>query len=295
MGAAGSTPRHRLEDFFPASARADDTALLPVLTPADREEPEPSGAEPRDRGPSDRDYGGHPTAPTGRRLVLSLRAAVVVTVLAAACAAAWWWSAGSASPAVSTVRTDGRAEGTAGHEPGGAAHSEAAPDGAEATAAPDRRGTEIAVHVVGAVRRPGVYRLDEGSRVQDAVAAAGGAQPGADVHRLNLAAVLVDGARIHVPQKGEEAEEDPGAGALVSSGQPGGTTGAASGAGGAKVNLNTATAEELTSLPRVGPVLAQRIVDYRAAHGRFTAPEDIDAVEGVGPKMLESLLPLVTV
>jgi competence protein ComEA len=145
-----------------------------------------------------------------------------------------------------------------------------------------------------------VYRLAPGARVHEAIAAAGGATPGADLDRLNLAAPVEDGTRLKVPLRGdpEDAQASGGtAGAQGGAAAPrktGGTTARGSGPAG-KVDLNTATVEDLGALPRVGPVLAQRIVDYRAAHGRFTSPEDLDAVSGIGPKMLESLLPLVTV
>jgi competence protein ComEA len=156
------------------------------------------------------------------------------------------------------------------------------------------------VHVAGAVAAPGVYRLAPGARVHEAIAAAGGAKPGADLDRLNLAAPAEDGTRLRVPLRGEPDDGQAGGGTAAAA--PGGGTpqkagsAAASGRGAQrKVDINAATAEDLGALPRVGPVLAQRIVDYRTAHGRFAAPEDLDAVSGIGPKMLESLLPLVTV
>jgi competence protein ComEA len=138
-----------------------------------------------------------------------------------------------------------------------------------------------------------VVKLPTGSRVHEAIAAAGGAGPGADLDRLNLATVLVDGQKIHVPQHGEL----PAAGSGEHGGQdadaaPGDSSGAPSGS---KINLNTAGVEELDTLPKVGPVLAQRIVDWRKEHGPFKAVEELDAIDGVGAKMLEALLPLVTI
>jgi competence protein ComEA len=144
----------------------------------------------------------------------------------------------------------------------------------------------LVVHVAGAVRSPGVYRLAPGSRIHDAIAVAGGASPDADLHRLNLAAPLEDGVRILVPLPGDAVESMP-------SSAPGGATTGPGTRG--KINVNTASAEDLAGLPRVGPVLAQRIVEHRSQHGRFSSPEDLDAVPGIGTKMLESLLPLVTV
>jgi competence protein ComEA len=107
---------------------------------------------------------------------------------------------------------------------------------------------------------------------------------------LNLAEVVQDGAKIHVPRKGEEPAAG-GGGAVAS---PSGGAGSSGGAG-TKVNINTASAAELDGLPRVGPVLAERIVAWREEHGPFAAVEELDAIDGVGPKMLEALLPLVTV
>jgi competence protein ComEA len=127
--------------------------------------------------------------------------------------------------------------------------------------------------------------------VFDAIAAAGGADPAAELNSLNLAAVVQDAAKIHVPRTGEAAPSQIAG--PVGAAPTSGSTGA--GSVGGKVNLNTATAEELDALPKVGPVLAKRIVEWREQHGPFAAVEDLDAVDGVGPKMMESLLPLVTV
>jgi len=142
------------------------------------------------------------------------------------------------------------------------------------------------VHVAGAVNVTGVVELPGGSRTHEAIAAAGGSAAGADLNRLNLAAVLADGQKIHVPLVGDP--DPPGAAPVdgrAGSGNPG--------PDGDKIDLNSASVEELGTLPRVGPVLAQRIVDWRKEHGRFSTVEELDAVDGVGPKMLETLLPLV--
>lgn len=150
----------------------------------------------------------------------------------------------------------------------------------------------LVVHVAGAVKNPGIVRVPAGARVFDAIAAAGGADPAAQLDSLNLAAVVADSAKIHVPRTGEAVPSQragPVGNAPATDGTGAGTS------GGAKVNLNTATAEELGALPRIGPVLAQRIVEWRQKHGPFASVEDLDAVDGVGPKMMEALLPLVTV
>lgn len=147
----------------------------------------------------------------------------------------------------------------------------------------------VVIHVAGAVAVPGVVQLPAGSRVHQAIAEAGGATPSADLNRLNLAAVLADGQKLYVPVPGESTPVE-----LPGSPAAGQASGAAAGSAGAgKVNLNTASVEELDALPKVGPVLAQRIVDWRKEHGPFKSVEELDAVDGVGPKMLETLLPLV--
>jgi competence protein ComEA len=114
--------------------------------------------------------------------------------------------------------------------------------------------------------------------------------PAADLDRLNLAAVVADGQKIYVPKPGEPLPPDSAGSA--SGGED--RSGSAAASGG-KTNLNSAGVEELDALPKVGPVLAQRIVDWRKEHGPFKTVEELDAVDGVGPKMLETLLPLVSV
>lgn len=155
----------------------------------------------------------------------------------------------------------------------------------------DTAGEPMVVHVAGAVANSGIVKLAAGSRVFEAIAAAGGAGPDADLNQLNLAETVQDGQKIQVPRIGETLSGSAGSGGAGAGGL---TTPGNSGAG-PTVNLNTATAEELGTLPRVGPVLAQRIVDWRKEHGPFKAVEELDAVDGVGPKMLEALLPLVGV
>jgi competence protein ComEA len=150
---------------------------------------------------------------------------------------------------------------------------------------------KIIVHVAGAVSRPGIVRLPASARVFEALEAAGGASENADLASLNLAAPLTDGQQVFVSSPEHES----------ASGGSGAATGPEGGAGGAenqtaaKVNLNSASLEELQSLPRVGPVLAQRIIDFREQHGSFGRPEDLDAVPGIGEIMLASLVDLVTV
>jgi competence protein ComEA len=151
-------------------------------------------------------------------------------------------------------------------------------------AAPAPRGV-LVVHVVGEVRRPGLYRLRDGARTADAVRRAGGARRKANLAGLNLAAPLVDGIQVLVPSR-------------AGNGGPGSTGGGAadveSGAEGLIVSLSSATVEELDELPGIGPITAEKIVDYRAEHGPFASVDDLDAVPGIGPTRVEQLRELVT-
>ena len=135
----------------------------------------------------------------------------------------------------------------------------------------------LLVHVVGAIRRPGLYRLRADARIADAVRRAGGATRNADLALVNLAAPLADGAQVVVPRR------QPAGVAAV------GTAGAAGG----PVHLNTATLEQLDELAGVGPATAQRILDYRQENGAFATVDELDAVSGIGPARLEQLRDLV--
>jgi competence protein ComEA len=147
----------------------------------------------------------------------------------------------------------------------------------------------LVVHVVGAVRRPGLYRLREGARVADAVARAGGSTRRAELAALNLAAPLVDGVQVLVPERVAIAR------GLTPADVPAAPAPDAAIAGlGSKVSLATATAEALDELPGVGPITAQKILDYRTEHGPFRSVDDLDAVPGIGPTRVEQLRDLVT-
>jgi competence protein ComEA len=141
----------------------------------------------------------------------------------------------------------------------------------------------VVVDVVGAVRRPGLYRLSQGSRIADAIARAGGSTAKAALAQVNLAAPLADGEQVVVPIRGRVGAALPSAG---------GSAGA-SGAAAAPVQLSTATLEQLDTLPGVGPVTAQKILDYRTKHGAFSSVDELDAIPGIGPKRLEQLRDLV--
>ncbi|MFZ3453436.1 helix-hairpin-helix domain-containing protein [Arthrobacter sp. 7Tela_A1] len=199
---------------------------------------------------------------------------------------------GAAGPGVSTVTEEPPGQVMPGSNP------------SAGNAGTGQAGADLVVHVAGSVVSPGIVRIRSGSRVADAVEAAGGATPEADLRLVNLAATLEDGNMVVVPVLGDPAGAAPGASA-AEAGVPGAVAGPGSGmaggpsdgagAEGGAVNLNTAGEAELQTLPRVGPVLAARIVAWRTDHGRFTRPEDLDAVPGIGEAMLNALLPLVTV
>jgi competence protein ComEA len=146
-----------------------------------------------------------------------------------------------------------------------------------ATARAPARAAPLVVDVEGAVRRPGLVQLPHGSRVADALARAGGATSAADRSGVNLAAPVSDGQQVVVPRRG----------AVGSASSPGAA------ATGGPISLSAATAEQLDSLPGVGPVTAQKIVDYRTEHGAFHSVEELDAIPGIGPARIADLKGLV--
>ncbi len=156
-------------------------------------------------------------------------------------------------------------------------------------------GGRVTVHVAGAVRRPGVYVLSPGARVNDALRRAGGARGRADLAAVNLAAKLEDGRQVLVPERGAPATAGgpPVAGGTASAG--GASVAGGPSAPAAPINLNTATLEQLDTLDGVGPGIAQRILDYRRQHGGFARVEELGEVPGIGAKRLATLTPLVTV
>jgi competence protein ComEA len=158
------------------------------------------------------------------------------------------------------------------HQQSGAAAAPPAPVPVAAAGSVATESPVVVVYVTGAVRRPGVYRLRNGARVQEAVRRAA-PRPGANLAGLNLAARLADGEQVTVPGPGQA-----GAAAAAPGGSPG-----------APVHLNSATLEQLQELDGIGPALAQRILDYRAAHGGFRSLEELDQVSGFGPARLAAL------
>lgn len=137
---------------------------------------------------------------------------------------------------------------------------------------------EITIHIIGEVKYPGIVILKSGQRIVDAIEAAGGETEEADLNKLNLAQILNDGDKIYVPNKTDEIEDYKD------------TTGESS-----TVNLNTATLEELTSLPGIGESTAQKIIDYRRQNGKFKAIEDLKNVSGIGESKFDNIKDKITV
>jgi competence protein ComEA len=198
---------------------------------------------------------------------------VIIAVLVVA-GAVFWYTRSLPSP-VHVVATAG----------GGGSRAPAAGPVASPSASPK----EIVVDVAGWVKTPGVYDFHQGDRVIDAIRQAGGARPGADLTTINLAALLTDAEQIVV---GKASGGGPVSSTTVGSGG-GGSSG--DGSNGAPVNINTATLDQLESLPGIGPALGQRIIDYRQQHGPFKSVNDLTNVSGIGDKRLADLRQLITV
>jgi competence protein ComEA len=209
-----------------------------------------------------------PPAVRGARLRLDRPAVGALAIVAASAVvlAGWfaWQARADLAPAPPAVRATGADVG-----------STTTPTSPAQPTAP------LVVDVAGRVRRPGLVRLPPGSRVADALVAAGGALPGVDLSTVNLARPVADGEQVLVGF------------AATGAGPP--STGAGSGTAGQPVDLNSATVEQLDALPGVGPVLAQRIVDWRTSHGRFTSVDQLGQVGGIGTKKLNDIRPHVRV
>ena len=230
------------------------------------------------RGPAD---GIRATPSSLRRARWSVPASAVVAlfVVASVVGVAAAVRTAEATPGIPVpARTTTTAEATVGPAPS----PSTAPGGGSRPAAGDATG-EVVVHVVGAVGAPGLVALPGGSRVADALEAVGGAAADADLTRVNLARLLVDGEQVVVPRPGDPlpAAAPPGAGAAAGPG--------------ALLDLNTATLDQLDDLPGIGPVLAQRVLDWRSEHGAFTSVAELAEVSGIGDAVLADLEPLVTV
>jgi competence protein ComEA len=209
-----------------------------------------------------------------RRLRIGVGAAVVLVLLALAIAVL----VGALAPVGATSVIAPSAAGTTSAVGRGAVAS------SDSTAVADQPdGAALLVHVLGAVAHPGLYRLDPGARVVDAVTAAGGFSAEADRASVNLARSVADGEQLRVLAQGESPPAAAGA--------EGGVQGAATG----PLDLNHATLAQLDELPRVGPATAQRIVAYRDENGPFTSVDDLLEVPGIGAKTLDGLRDLVRV
>jgi competence protein ComEA len=256
----------------PADAEPDPDAVAGARTepiPVARAEPDPvaragEGGVPGGRHRASGSATRVDPGPHGARTLW------VVAVLAAVAVAGWSWLG---RPDVAPV------DGSTVAAPAVAAASTGVPaDGGAPASAPDAP-AQIVVSVVGQVVTPGLVTLPAGARVADALAAAGGLLPEADPAAVNAAALLTDGQQVAVGV--------PGAGTAP------GTGGGAAAPG--PVDLNTATLADLDALPGIGPVLAQRILDHRTAHGPFGSVEELDDVSGIGPALFAEISPLVGV
>jgi competence protein ComEA len=219
----------------------------------------------------------------GRKAAVALAFAVVAVVVATG----WWLAASrprevpiSGSSGTSSVSSS-PAEGAV--SPRGSSDPASASSSAASTA-------PVVVDVAGKVRHPGIYRLGAGARVYDAVRAAGGVRPGVSTLSLNLAAPVSDGEQIVVGAPGVPAASDSGGRATGTAARAPGATGSAT-----VIDLNSATLEQLETLPGVGPVLGQHILDWRDAHGRFASIDQLREVSGIGDVRFAQLRPRVTV
>jgi competence protein ComEA len=222
----------------------------------------------------------------GRVRVGPSQLTVVAVLVAAALGFLAWWSVRAADPG--ELVTTGAATPVTSEvaplvpTPPGPSPPRAASPGSSPSAAPD--GADLVVDVAGKVRRPGIVRLPAGSRVVDALDAAGGARRGVDLTGLNLARLLVDGEQVLVGIRAVPGVAPSAAAA------PGGSPSSI----GTMVNINSAGAEELETLPGVGPVTAAAILQWRADHGAFSAVEELLEVSGIGDATLAEMAPYVT-
>jgi competence protein ComEA len=280
----------------PHAVPADGPAPMPAPVPGTTHDPEPAGYVSRS-GLADRAGPGwwerfgpalrerlpvwlQARCGVERRGVVAL---AVVLVVAAVFAVQHFWAGRTESvSAPQVVRAQAPYATSDTHHTKKEGDAEAAGAGAGASATP---GGQIVVDVSGKVRHPGIQRLPAGSRVADALRAAGGVRPGVSIEGLNRARFLVDGEQVVV---GAPAGAVP---------PPGPSTGPASGPAGtgpaAPVSLNTATADQLDTLPGVGPVLAQHIIDYRTQHGGFRSVDELREVNGIGDRRFGDLRNLV--
>ncbi len=216
----------------------------------------------------------------------SVAALTMLLVVAMVFAAQHFWTGRTQPVAAPETVREAAAFGAAGEdESAGAGPTAGPPRGPAEGTATATVGAEIVVDVGGKVRKPGIHRLPAGARVADALRAAGGVRSGTKTDGLNRARFLVDGEQVIV---GASAPAGPGG---TSPGGPGAP--AAGAAPAAPVSLNTATADQLDTLPGVGPVLAQHIIDYRTRHGGFRSVDELREVNGIGDRRFADLRNLV--
>jgi competence protein ComEA len=266
----------------------------PTLIPAQRQAVEPAPVIPapgRHARRAER-VGGWiedrlPPAFQGRTRVGPSQLTVVAVLVAAALGFLAWWSVRAADPG-ELVATGAAAPVTSAPTPLVPAlpgpSPPATPSGTSGASAAASAGGDLVVDVAGKVRRPGIVRLPAGSRVVDALEAAGGARRGVDLTNLNLARPLVDGEQVLVGVRAV-----PGVAASAAAAPPGSSASA-----GPLVNINTADSAELETLPGVGPVTAAAILQWRADHGAFSAVEELLEVSGIGDATLAEIAPYVT-
>ncbi len=224
-----------------------------------------------------------------RNQVLTTAVIVFVVVFVGARALGGQRQSGGSGAAFSQAPT------TSATVPGAGGPATGAAAGPEALRVDDPAAQPALVHVVGAVRAPGVYRLPPDSRVDDAIRRAGGAGSRADLAQVNLAAKVADGQQIVVPRRGAAATPGAAAGAAQPASPAATPAPAAPGAAaggvpaGPPIDLNTATLEQLDTLDGIGPATAQKILAYRTEHGGFRSVDELAQVPGIGPKKLAAL------
>ena len=203
-------------------------------------------------------------------------AALIIVVVLIAAVGVWRHAASRERAQALAQSSSEREESGSAPVAVGPSPSPSAP--ASASASAGERADDVVVYVSGAVASPGVLTLPAHSRVIDAITAAGGAMPEADLESINLARILVDGEQIRVGVVGESPPP-----ASSAAGSTAGT--------GTCVRLATATEDELQTLPGIGPALATRIISYRATHPRLSTVEELDDVPGIGPSLIEKIRP----
>ncbi|ALG86897.1 ComEA family DNA-binding protein [Gordonia phthalatica] len=293
--AAPPTPAGNDDPDWRPSSETEDTDWFDNDWDGDDEQSASDGELPGLESLGDDDEWEDDWEPPRRRLTMLPPAAIgLIVVGLIACAIAGYSLLKQNEPTAPVVAFDAAVESA---EPGRPS-SGTVPSASASSTAPDGR---IIVSVVGLVRKPGLVRIVDTARVADAIAQAGGARPGADLISLNMAQLLHDGDQILVGQgdggsvKSAVVPASGASGGEPSGGAPPGAGGSLPADGTGLVNLNTATAEQLDTLPGVGPVTAEAIIAWRQANGKFTSVEQLAEVDGIGPARLAKLKPLVTV